>query len=62
MPTGHSGTAAAAVLCCGGLQEGASAQIEHLKWLHSPLLSKVCQCCTLNRASSVITFNQQTSG
>lgn len=65
MPTGHSGAAAAVALCCGALQEGvlsANVQIKYLKCLHFPLLSKVCQCCTLNRASSVTTFNQQTSG
>lgn len=64
MLTGRSGAAAAVALSCGALWEdvlGASVQTKHLKWLHFPLLSKVCQCCTLNRASSV-TFNQQTSG
>lgn len=55
--------------CCSSLvfralQEGVlagSVQTKLLKWLHSPLLSKVCQCCTLNRASSATTFNQKTS-
>lgn len=64
MPTGHSGAAAAVAWFCGALQEGVlgeNVQTKLLKWLHSPLLSKVCQCCTLNRASSVTTFNQQTS-
>lgn len=65
MPTGHSGAAAAAAvaLCCGALLEGvlgASVQTKHWKWLHFPLLFKVLQSCTLNRASSVTTFNQQT--